>query len=70
MIERILYTAEASSEGGREGHARVYWDEEDFRILGFLTAKNSDSARRLRELREFLESPDQGRRERLAGYFV
>src|SRR6266576_4338061 len=23
MIERILYTAEASSEGGREGHART-----------------------------------------------
>ena len=23
MIERILYTAEASAEGGREGHART-----------------------------------------------
>jgi len=56
--------------GGRPGHARLFWEEEDFRILGFLASRSPNAEERLRELREYLELPTGEHRAALARYFV
>lgn len=56
--------------GGNHGVATLYWDDEDFRILGYLAGRSESRREKLREVREFLESPQGTHRAALSRYFI